>query len=111
MLCGPWGDANSEPPLHSIPSFRAGAHHCTLSRTAVACRGALVLSTAASRLGPQVPGVETVLSEVFRKMEALTRGEGGRPAALQDWGIEQMNLETVFLKLCPASEDDLASIR
>ena len=60
---------------------------------------------------PQVPGVETVLSEVFRKMEALTRGEGGRPAALQDWGIEQMDLETVFLKLCPASEDDLASIR
>jgi hypothetical protein len=55
--------------------------------------------------------VETVLSEVFRKMEALTRGEGGRPAALQDWGIEQMDLETVFLKLCPASEDDLASIR
>ena len=57
---------------------------------------------------PDAAAGQVRLSEVFETMERLTKGSA---APVLDWGVTQMDLESVFLKLCPASEDDLAPRR
>lgn len=58
---------------------------------------------------------EVLLSEVFGTMERLAQDRRteriSRGKVVLHWAVTQMDLETVFLKLCPTSEDDLAPRR